>query len=115
MERRKGHRISFGLRVVLPQRGETYFTENISNEGCFLPAQCPAVIGEKLDLALDLPAFGYVSITGEIRHVNEGGVGVTFVLFGDSSAKRALEEFLYVVSLCSQLNQDFSDSFQKKD
>ncbi|MFH1147458.1 MAG: PilZ domain-containing protein [Pseudomonadota bacterium] len=115
MERRKGQRISFGLRVVLTQKGETFFTENISNDGCFLPADAPVKIGEKLDLAIDLPAFGYVSIKGEIRHIGDGGVGVTFVVFSDSAAKRALEEFLYVVSLCSQLNQDSPDSLQKED
>lgn len=108
-EQRTTPRFDFGLRVVLLKSGEEHFTKDISVRGCFLPACRVLGLNNKVDLAIDVPGFGYVFVTGEVRHIASGGAGIVFLCFlsfKDLKAKAALEEFLKVVSLCEESGED---------
>ncbi|MEW6327788.1 MAG: PilZ domain-containing protein [Thermodesulfobacteriota bacterium] len=101
-EQRTAPRFDFGLKVVLLKSGESYFTKDISVRGCFLPACHVLILNDKVDVAIDVPGFGYAFVSGEVRHLANGGAGIMFLSFKDLEAKEALEEFLNVVSLCEE-------------
>ncbi len=105
-EQRTAPRFDFGLKVVLLKSGEDHFTKDISVRGCFLPAHRALGLNDKVDLAIDVPGFGYVFVTGEVRHIAGSGAGIMFLSFKDLKAKAALEEFLNVVSLCEESGED---------
>ncbi|MFZ5993434.1 MAG: PilZ domain-containing protein [Thermodesulfobacteriota bacterium] len=105
-EQRTTPRFDFGLKVVILKGGEAYFTKDISLRGCFLPACRVFALNDKVDLVIDVPGFGYVFVTGEARHLANGGTGIMFLSFKDLKAKEAMEEFLNVVSLCEESSED---------
>ncbi len=99
-DNRTTQRLDFGLKVTLLEPREAYFTGDISIKGCFIPSRYPFQSGERVNLAIDVPSYGPVLVTGQVRHVGKNGVGIMFDEVRDPAGKRALEEFLQVISLC---------------
>ncbi len=84
----------------------TYFTKEISIKGCFIPGCQSFKVQDRVNLAIDLPGFGHVILTGEVRHLSDNGMGVLFLDFKDPKAMIALQEFLDVISLCEESDDE---------
>lgn len=93
-DKRKFPRISFGFPVEEAAGRSLWMTENVSLGGCFLRAAESRPVGSGIDLSFRLPGSQQnVRVFGEVRHVQENGMGIAFIRM-DTVSRVETERFV---------------------
>ena len=96
-DKRREQRIKFGFRVEDASGSKVWMAEDISSGGCFLQALEKEPVGAKISLVFQLPGSSkYIEAVGEVKHVQQEGIGVKFVDMDPESKEetvRFVEEF----------------------
>ena len=93
-EKRKYPRIRFGFRVEDANGKKAWMTEDISSGGCFLEKLQETPVGSQISLVFQLPGSAkYIEAVGEVKHLNERGVGIEFIAI-DAEDRKETEKFV---------------------
>lgn len=99
-DKRSTRRETLGLLVLIAPGDRKIMTQNLSQEGCFLPDVDLGPVGTALDIKIDIPGFGIMPLQAKVIHKGKQGegTGIEFISL-TPEAITCLGQFLTIFNL----------------